>query len=70
MYPKISKGAEENGAVLYTWTPQQYGDFEGFNLLTSEVERFTDLIAPKSSQFVFGTQNIGANLFMNFYFNR
>lgn len=68
--PKISIGAEVNLALLYTWTPQQYGDFEGFNLLTAEVEHFTDLIAPKSSQFVFGTQNIGANLFMNFYFNR
>lgn len=68
--PKISIGAEVNLALLYTWTPQQYGEYEGFNLLTKEVEHFTELVAPKSSQFVFGTQNIGANLFMNFYFNR
>lgn len=68
--PKISIGAEVNLALLYAWTPQQYGEYEGFNLLTKEVEHFTELVAPKSSQFVFGTQNIGANLFMNFYFNR
>lgn len=68
--PKISIGAEVNLALLYTWTPQQYGEFEGFNTLTKKVEGFTELVAPKSSQFVFGTQNIGANLFMNFYFNR
>lgn len=66
--PKVSLGAEVNLALLYSWTPQRYGTYEGFNIFSGEVETFTDLVEPKSSDFVFGTQNVGANLFMNFYF--
>lgn len=68
--PKIALGAEVNLALLYTWTPNKYVEYEGYNTLTSQVENYTDLKAPKSSNFVFGTQNIGANLYMTFYFGQ
>lgn len=66
--PKISIGAEVNLALLYGWTPEQYETLEGFNVLTAKVEQYTNLISPKSNSLLFGTQNIGANLMINFYF--
>ncbi len=68
--PKIALGAEVNLALLYTWTPNKYVEYEGYNTLNGQVENFTDLKAPKTGDFVFGTQNIGANLYMTFYFGK
>lgn len=66
--PKIALGCEVNLALLYGWTPNLYSKIEGYNTLSLKVDEFTELIAPRSSEFIFGTQNIGANLFVNFYF--
>lgn len=66
--PKISLGAEMNLAILYRMEPILYKQMEGYNLNTDKVQIFTDIAGESSSNFVFGTQNIGANLFMNFYF--
>ena len=66
--PSISLGGEVNVAAVYRWGGSQYSTVEGFNTLTSQVEEWTDLTAPDSSGFQFGTGNIGANLNLTFYF--
>ena len=68
--PKVSFGAEVNLSLLYAWTGKTYTTIEGFNASTNEVEEHTDLTSPSSSDLIFGTQNIGANLFFNFYFDK
>lgn len=66
--PKISLGANVNLYLLYQWTPNRYVTYEGWNNLTLQKETVTDLKYPVSSGFHFGTDNIGANLLMSFYF--
>lgn len=66
--PKISLGAEVNLSAAFNWTKGMYYISEGYNTQTANVEEWTELITPTSSGFDFGTQNIGANLSINFYF--
>lgn len=66
--PKISLGANVNVNLCYTVNPARATEYEGWNPVTSQVEQYTDLVAPASHGFVFSTDNIGANLLMNFYF--
>lgn len=66
--PKISLGLEANLAILYRIELPSYKQLEGYNLVTKEVQTFTDIAGQSASGFVFGTQNVGANIFMNFYF--
>lgn len=65
---KVSIGAEVNVYLLYNWSSEEYAEYEGFNVYTNSVATYTDVFSPKSSNFEFSTKNIGANLFMNFYF--
>ncbi len=66
--PKISLGADVNLCLLYTITPDCYKTVEGYNVFTQEIEKTTQLESPMNSAFEFGIRNIGANLFINFYF--
>lgn len=66
--PKIALGANVNLDLLYSWNPNQYVTYEGWNIQTLAKEEVTDLKNPISSGFSFGTNNIGANLLMKFYF--
>ncbi len=66
--PKISLGAEVNLSAAFNWTKGLYYTSEGYNTQTGNVEESTELLTPTSSGFDFGTQNIGANLSINFYF--
>lgn len=66
--PKISLGAEVNLSAAFNWTKGLYYTSEGYNTQTGNVEESTELLTPNSSGFDFGTQNIGANLSINFYF--
>ena len=66
--PKISLGANVNLNICYTLNPARETIYEGWNNATSQVEQYTELVAPASHGFTFSTDNIGANLLMNFYF--
>lgn len=66
--PKISLGADVNLCLLYTITPDCYKTVEGYNVFTQETEKTTELVSPMNSAFEFSMRNIGANLFINFYF--
>ncbi len=64
----ISIGAEVNLTGAYATTTQAYSIYEGYNLNTEKVEEYTDLNSPASHALYFGTNNVGANLNINFYF--
>ena len=67
--PKIALGLNVNLDLLYRWSNNVCKQYEGFNLLTGEREVFTDLRNVSNYNGVhFGTENIGANLYVNFFF--
>lgn len=66
--PKISLGAEVNLALIYTFNPSIYSEYEGYNEAAGEVQTYTNLNSPSTYEFTFGTQNIGGNISVNFYF--
>lgn len=66
--PKISLGADVNLTIYGRVGGPQSATFEGWNEATNEVSVFNDVRLPKTWDFVFSTNNIGANLSLNFYF--
>lgn len=66
--PQISLGVEMNLSVFYSWTTDLYAELEGYNIHTKQVDVYTELLAPKSSSLVFGSNSISGTIFMNFYF--
>lgn len=53
---------------MYMWQPQTYTTYEGFSSLTGKVEQYNDLVSPGSSAILYGTENIGIALSLNYYF--
>ena len=69
--PKIALGMNVNLDLLYKWTNNNCKQYEGYNLLTNKVETFTDLRGVTNySGVTFNTENIGANIYMAFYFGK
>lgn len=66
--PAISLGAEMNISAIYTFRGDHSSEYEGYNVVTNNVEKYVKVDEPSSSAFEFGTKNIGANLTMSFYF--
>jgi hypothetical protein len=67
--PKIALGMNVNLDLLYKWSNNVSKQYEGYNLLTDKVETFTDVRNISNySGVTFGTENIGANLYLAFYF--
>jgi hypothetical protein len=67
--PKIALGANVNLGIYYEINPARAEVYEGWNTVTEEVTKHTELVAPSSHGFRFGTENIGANLYVAFYFD-
>jgi len=67
--PKIALGLNVNLDLLYKWSNNVCKQYEGYNLLTKETETFTDLRnVANYSGVTFGTENIGANIYLAFFF--
>ena len=66
--PKIALGANVNLGIYYEINPARATMYEGWNTATMRTEQFTELVAPASHGFHIGTDNIGANLYVAFYF--
>ena len=67
--PKIALGLNVNLDLLYKWSNNVCKQYEGYNLLTQKVEQVTDVTNVKNySGVTFGTENIGANIYLNFFF--
>ncbi len=64
----VSLGAEVNLVAAYAYKTQSYGDYEGYNVNTKEIETYTNIETPASGSFYLGTDNVGANISVNFYF--
>lgn len=54
--------------VMFIWQPQTYAVYEGFSSITSKVEQYNALVSPGSHAWLYGTENIGCNLSLNYYF--
>ena len=69
--PKIALGMNVNLDLLYRWSNNVCKQYEGYNLMTGQVETFTDLRnITNYSGVKFGTENIGANIYLSFYFGK
>lgn len=67
--PKIALGMNVNLDLLYKWSNNVCRQYEGYNLMTGQVETFTDLRNIQNySGVTFGTENIGANFYLAFFF--
>ncbi|GHT32507.1 hypothetical protein FACS189434_04400 [Bacteroidia bacterium] len=66
--PKISVGGELNVSFIHAWGAQRYTKYEGWNPATQKVEEYTNTTSPGSSYNSYGTDNLGGNIFVNFYF--
>ncbi len=75
--PKIALGANVNVRLSYQFTPSFAAKLEGWNPTANELQDYTKLsgaiggnaaAAPAQSEFNFNTENIGANLYVAFYF--
>jgi len=66
--PKISIGGEVNLSFIHLWQPQTFRKYEGWNPATQKVEEYTQLVSPGNKANLYGTGNLGGNIFVNFYF--
>ncbi len=64
----LSLGGEVSLYALQAFMSNSYQEQEGFNFLTNKVEQRTELLSPGSREFTYGTDNLGAKLYMMFYF--
>ena len=61
-------GAMTFTPVMFIFQPQTWTKFEGFSTKTGGVEQYNDLVSPGSSAVLYGTENIGFNVSLNYYF--
>lgn len=66
--PKIALGANVNLDLHYDLESARNNQYEGWNILTSQVDTYTEKVTPAGHGITFSTDNIGANLYVAFYF--
>ena len=54
--------------AMFLIQPQTYTKYEGFSSKTGNVETYNDLVSPGSHAVLYGTENIGLNISLNYYF--
>lgn len=54
--------------AMFLFQPQTYTKYEGFSSKTGKVETYNDRVSPGSHAVLYGTENIGLNLSLNYYF--
>ena len=65
--PKIALGANVNLYLFYDFTPAVVKKYEGWNIVKNELSTYQQKVTPAQHAITFSTNNIGANLYMNFY---
>ena len=66
---RISLGAAVTfSPFMFTFRPQTYTVMEGLSSFTGKVEQYNLLVSPGSWSCLYGTDNIGFQLSMNYYF--
>lgn len=66
--PKVALGASVNLGIYYEFTPALATVYEGWNTITGTVTTHSELVKPFSHGLHLGTDNIGANFYIAFYF--
>lgn len=65
---RISLGAAVTfSPIMLTFQPQTHSVMEGFSSITGKVEQYNMLISPGSWSCLYGTENIGFQLSLNYY---
>lgn len=54
--------------IMVSFQPQTYTVYEGFSSFTGKVENYNGLVSPGSNALLYGTENIGCRLTLNYYF--
>ncbi len=66
---RMSLGAEMTFTpLMFVFQPQTYSKFEGYSAKTGQIETYTDLVSPGSHALLYGTETVGANFSLNYYF--
>ena len=66
--PKVALGAEVSLAAIYCFKQQRYNKTESFDAALNKTVVKTNTTTPPSHNFVLGTDTIGGNINLNFYF--
>ena len=65
---KVALGLNVNLLLDYEWSPARVAEFEGWNTYTSQTQKISVHENAGRNGFTFSTDNIGANLYIAFYF--
>lgn len=66
---RISAGLSMNFTpVAVTFQPETYTVYEGFSTFTGSVVNYTGFVSPGSNALLYGIENIGARISLNYYF--
>ena len=69
VYDRISVGLTASFLpVAFTWQGQTWGQYEGFSELSGRIETYNRLVSPGSSAVTYGTNSLGINIAVNYYF--
>lgn len=67
--PRVSLGATVDiTPIMVAFQPQTYVQYEGVNKVSGGVEMYNQLVSPGSMYLLYGTENIGCTLSLNYYF--
>ena len=65
----VSIGATvELTPIMVAFQPQTYTIYEGFDKYNGKVAQYNDLVSPGSTYLLYGTENIGVNISLHYYF--
>lgn len=66
---RVSVGLAMNlTPIMFSFQPQTYTIYEGFSSLSGKVEQYNGLVSPGSNALLYGTENLGCRLTLNYYF--
>ena len=54
--------------VMFIFQPKTYTKYEGFSSNTGRVEEYNSMVSPGSTAVLYGTESIGLNISLNYYF--
>ena len=66
--PRVSVGLSMTMTpIMGIFQPQTYSIYEGYSSWTDRVERYNKLVSPGSNAFLYGTDNFGIRISLNYY---
>lgn len=56
--------------VMFVFQPKTYTQYEGFSTISNQVEKYNALYSPDGFACLYGTENLGLQLSLNYYFGK